>query len=100
MLLILILMFPPYTGIRIAQSDNHRIFLGYHSLFFPPSRAYISSSFDNHKKSISSYNKKLIIKNNIMTEKIYTEENSEYLKNHPTWHIEDYFGKQNKLLKY
>ena len=35
-----------------------------------------------------------------MTEKIYTEENSEYLKNHPTWHIEDYFGKQNKLLKY
>ena len=35
-----------------------------------------------------------------MTEKIYTEENSEYLKNHPTWHIEDCLGKQNKLLKY
>jgi len=35
-----------------------------------------------------------------MTEKIYTEENSEYLKNHLTWHIEDCLGKQNKLLKY
>ena len=66
MLLILILMFPPYTGIRIAQSDNHRIFLGYHSLFFPPRRAYISSSFDNHKKSISSYNKNLYLYNSVI----------------------------------
>jgi len=58
-LFILILIFPPYTGIRVVQSENHRIFLGYHSLFFPPSRAYISSAFDDHKKPISSYNEHL-----------------------------------------
>ena len=34
-----------------------------------------------------------------MTEKIYTEENSEYLKNHPTWHIEDSPWKAKQIIK-
>ena len=34
-----------------------------------------------------------------MTEKIYTEENSEYLRNHPTWHIEDSPWKAKQIIK-
>jgi hypothetical protein len=34
-----------------------------------------------------------------VTEKIYTEENSEYLKNHPTWHIEDSPWKAKQIIK-
>lgn len=34
-----------------------------------------------------------------MTEKIYTEENGEYLKNNPTWHVEDSPWKAKQVLK-
>jgi 2-polyprenyl-3-methyl-5-hydroxy-6-metoxy-1,4-benzoquinol methylase len=34
-----------------------------------------------------------------MTEKIYTEENGEYLKNNPTWHIEDSPWKAKQIIK-
>ncbi|WP_271782599.1 class I SAM-dependent methyltransferase [Aquimarina algiphila] len=34
-----------------------------------------------------------------MTEKMYTEENSEYLKNNPTWHIEGSPWKAKQILK-
>lgn len=34
-----------------------------------------------------------------MANKIYTEKNSEYLKNNPTWHIEDSPWKANQILK-
>lgn len=34
-----------------------------------------------------------------MTEKIYTEENGEYLKNNPTWHVEDSPWKAKQIIK-
>lgn len=34
-----------------------------------------------------------------MTEKLYTEENSDYLKNNPTWHVEDSSWKAQLILK-
>jgi 2-polyprenyl-3-methyl-5-hydroxy-6-metoxy-1,4-benzoquinol methylase len=34
-----------------------------------------------------------------MVEKIYTEENGEYLKNNPTWHVEDSPWKANQIIK-
>ncbi|MFC7357387.1 class I SAM-dependent methyltransferase [Jejudonia soesokkakensis] len=34
-----------------------------------------------------------------MTEKIYTQENSDYLKNNPTWHVEDSPWKAKQIIK-